>query len=468
MSFSILQAAAEAPGRIAVVFEGEEISFGQLAGRVRSVIAWLADRGVRESADAAPVALVGENTFEVLTLLYALFEIGVPAALVHPRSPEQDRRRWLAEIGVAELLNLSAVDFRSVAPRDAVPLPDDERPLAIVRTSGTGGRPKGVVLSRRAFAAAAAASARNLGWRDDDRWLLSLPVAHVGGLSILTRCLAARRTVVARRLPRFDAGAVARVIEQDRVTLLSLVPTMLARLLDDGFSLPGHLRALLLGGARSPPALLARAADRGWPVLSTYGLTEACSQVATQRYGSVNRGDRGCEPVDGMEVRIAGGAVEIRGRSLMSGYLPAGETPFDADGWLATGDLGRLDAAGRLHIVGRRDDVIVSGGENVDPVAVETALEEHAAITAACVFGVDDADWGQAVAAALVAENPPADEQLAGHLSGRLAVFQLPKRIAYLDRLPWTTLGKVDRRRASSLALPGLRILRPSRSMDNP
>ncbi len=462
MSFSVLQAAADEPERVALVLDGREISFAELAARVLGAIDWFGRQGVGAER-AAPVAVVGETTAEVLITLHALFEIGVPVALVHPRSPEDDRRRWLGEIGADVLLDPSTADFQGSSPDvPARVVPDDERPMVIARTSGSSGRPKGVVLSRRAFASAAAASARNLDWRDDDRWLLSLPVAHVGGLSILTRCLAARRAVVVRSLPRFDAESVAEVIERDRVTLLSLVPTMLRRLLElEGFALPEHLRAVLLGGAAAPPALLERAADRGWPVLTTYGLTEACSQVATQRYGTVNQGELGCgEPVDGMGVRINDGVVEIRGRNLMSGYLPAGDVPpRDEEGWLTTGDLGRLDEAGRLHLLGRRDDVIVTGGENVHPVEVEAVLEDHPGITAACVFGVDDADWGQAVAAAVVAGSPPEDGELLRHLRGRLASHQVPRRIAYVERLPKTDMGKVDRRGCARLAGPRLRLL---------
>lgn len=469
MTLSLFQAAAEAPRRTALVTDGEAMTFATLALEVRGAVAWLERQGVVGRRDpsrlppsgrTSPVGLLAERSARGLALLYALIETGVPVAAVDPRWPEPERRRWLAEVGADLLIDPAAADlsggagFRTPGRADA--LPDDERPLAIVRTSGSMGQPKGVVLSRRAFAASAAASADNLGWRGDDRWLLTLPLSHVGGLSIVTRCLAGRRAVVLRTLPRFDPASVARILEQDRVTLLSLVPTMLQRLLDLGTPPPAFLRAVLLGGAGSPPRLLERAAEGGWPVLTTYGLTEACSQVATQR--AAERGERGAFPVPGMEVRVRGGAIEIRGTSLMSSYLPPGSSPpFDADGWFATGDLGRLDAAGRLHVLGRRDEVITSGGENVHPREVEEALEEHPAIAAACVFGVEDAEWGQAVAAALVSAAPPEGAELRRHLGRRLAGYQRPRRIAYLAELPRTASGKVDRRRAAAAAGPRLR-----------
>ena len=471
MKLSILRAAAEAPGRTALVHRGETLSFADLAAEVRAAIGWLRRRGVDPLTPKGAkqrAALPGDSTREALVLVYALAELGVPMVLLHPRSTAAERRRTLAATGTGIFLDPADLRLRpEVDPEPFEPLAiDPERPLAIVRTSGTAGPPKGVVLSRRAFAAAAQASAENLGWRGDDRWLLSLPVAHVGGLSILTRCLIARRTAVAEPLPRFAAAAAARLVERRRITLLSLVPTMLRRLLDlDGWRPPAHLRAILVGGAAVPPALLERAGRRGWPVLLTYGLTEACSQVATQRYGTAPRSGRGAEPLPGVEVRIRGGVIELRGPSLLSGYLPPPAEPVVTDdGWLCTGDLGELDAEGRLHVLGRADEVIVTGGENVHPREVERALLEHPAITAACVFGVDDDEWGQAVAAALVADPPPGDRELLSFLAERLAPHRRPRWVAFLDALPATASGKEDRRLAARRAAPHLRPLdRPSR-----
>ncbi len=460
MKLSVLRAAEESPGRTAWVTEGREVTFAELASRVRSAIGWLLLRGVEPSANPPPVALLGESSAAGLTLLYALIEMKIPIAMVHPRSSAAERSAWLAEVGAGELIEPAALDLTSPPVRLSRVVPgDEERPLAIVRTSGSAGRPKGVVLSRRAFLAATRASAANLGWRDDDRWLLSLPIAHIGGLSIVTRCLAARRTVVLRSLPRFSAEAVVEILAVDRVTLLSLVPTTLKRLLDlPGYRLPSSVRVVLVGGAAVPAGLRQRAVERGWPVLTTYGLTEACSQVATQRWGDLEGDSSGAKLVPGMELRIRNGVIEIRGPNLMTGYLTVGEeSPFDPAGWFATGDCGCLDSAGRLHVVGRRDDVIVSGGENVHPREVEEVLLSHPAIVEACVFGVPDEEWGQAVAAALVAVVPPADSHLASHLDSGLAGYRRPKQIAFLSELPRGATGKVDRRQTARLAKPRLR-----------
>lgn len=457
--FSVQAAASEAPSSPAFVDGGRVRSWGEVAAEVAGVGEEIRRRGL--AADAVPgVALVGETDLDTIVVLLALFELGIAPVVLHPRWTEVERRRLLAELGdppridAAELR--AAVRGRAQLPR--MPAIDPERALAIVATSGSTGRPKGVVLSRRAFAAAAAASAANLGWRDDDRWLLTLPLAHVGGLSILTRGLAARRPVVLAG-PRLPAEDLVEVATRERVTLLSLVPTQLRRLLAAGLAPPPSLRAVLLGGAAAPPDLLAAGADAGWPLLTTYGLTEACSQVATQPYGTVQRGELGCgPPVAGMAVRIAAdGGIEVRGPSLMSGYVPADGRPPTVDGWLATGDLGELDAAGNLHVHGRRDDVLVSGGENVHPLEVEAVLEGHPAIAEACVFGVADREWGQRVTAALAAHGErPSDGDLRAWLEARLAAFKRPRRVVWLDTLAHTASGKLDRGATIALALARL------------
>jgi O-succinylbenzoic acid--CoA ligase len=345
-----------------------------------------------------------------------------------------------------------------------VPL-DDEVCLAIVFTSGTTGSPKGVVLSRRAFLASARASAENLRWYDDDRWLLGLPMAHVGGLSIVTRCLIARKTVVVpaeiaegRRLETRD---LAKVIESQRVTLLSLVPTQLEWLvsLDPPWRPPPHLRAVLIGGAPARPALLERAADLGIPVLTTYGLTEACSQVTTQPPGSPNRGDQGAGlPLSGTEVHLTEhGVIKLRGPTLLSGYFPDAAAPLDDEGWFETDDVGRFDDRGMLHVVGRRSERIITGGENVYPAEVEAILEQCPQIAKACVFGVPDDSWGEVVAVVVVPTGKPDIPSIIAFAQTRLAAHRRPRLVAFAEALSTAESGKLDRRTTAALARERLR-----------
>lgn len=470
MSLSVFAAAAEAPDRLALVSDDESLTYAQLADRVRPAVGWLRDRKL---AGDAPVALVARNDLPTLELLHALIALGTPALMLHPRLTAPERQRLVDQVQPAGVIDADgdrpwrrqptlggepgpATHHPPVHP----PVPSDpERPLTIVQTSGTTGHPRGVVLSRRAFLASADASAANLGWIDEDRWLLPLSVAHVGGLSIVTRCLLARRTVVLA--PGVEPRPLMDAVRRHRATLLSLVPTLLARILDldPPEAPPAHLRAVLLGGAAASPSLLERAADQGWPTLTTYGLTEACSQATTQRYGTFNRGELGSgPPLPGVELRIGhDDVIQLRGPVLFSRYIPAAEPPGPLldDGWFPTGDHGRLDDRGNLHVLGRRTDRIVTGGENVDPVEVEQVLERLPGVRAACVFGAPDEEWGEVVCAALVAEDEVAIDRLAESIRGlgtTLAPFKLPRRIALLPSLPTNATGKVDRRETARVA----------------
>jgi O-succinylbenzoic acid--CoA ligase len=408
---------------------------------------------------APVVAVVGGAGPETLVSLLALLENEVSFVLIHPRWTRAERDRAIAMAGACVCLESGGALAAVPAPA-AVGNPSVGRGAAIVFTSGTTGRPRGAVLGREALRASAFAHGRVLGWRADDRWLLSLPTAHVGGMMIVVRCLHARRAVVVggrRASGNFDVGETLRVVERDRVTLLSVVPTMLARLLQATSGPPPSLRAVLVGGAAAPPALMERAREHGWPVFATYGLTEACSQVATERPDETPGGVGA--PLPGVEVRIAArdgsaGTIQVRGDVLFDGYLGPEpgeplERPFEADGWFDTGDLGAIGEDGRLRVVGRRSDRIVTGGENVDPAEVEAAVLEWAGAAAACVVGLEDEEWGERMGAVLVpASGFEALGGLAGlgrHLSGRLAGFKRPRCWSVVDGLPLAVSGKVDR-----------------------
>lgn len=467
---SVRAAAREAPDRPALIAGDRTYSFAELAAATSNVLAWLRTRLAAQPGSAnAPVALPARRDPETVVSLLALFELGVPAGLIHARSTERERRLLSAILCPA--LELDPAEAAGTIPPSGPPAAgtaegmgavDAESILAVVPTSGTSGTPKGVLLSRRAFLASAQASARNLGWEAGDRWLLALPLAHVGGLSILVRTLIARRCMVVVPPGRFDAAQTIRAIEEHRVTLGSLVPPMLEAMLEvePAWQPPEHLRALLIGGGPAAPALLSRAADRAVPVLTTYGLTETCSQVTTQRYGTRNRGELGSgAPLEGVELRIVDGEIQVRGPMLFSGYAERGRIRpgVDGEGWLATGDEGELDSAGRLHVGGRLDRRIVTGGESVDPLEIEAALRSLTSIREVVVFGVEDARWGAVVAAALVAEGADPEpgssrEALREQMATILAPYKRPRLVRFLADLPRTPAGKVDRIAAEAAA----------------
>jgi len=441
---SIFAAAEEAPTAPCLVDEGRTWSFSEMAARASSAIEILNARGVEAGQR---VALTPRVHVDSVVWLYALFEAGSPALLVHPRLTPRERD-VLLEGGRADYVIDEAAPHARAEPNPISKDVPAERTLAVVYTSGSRGTPRGAELSRRAFVESARAHAANLGWIPGDRWLLGMPPAHVGGLSILTRSLIARRTVVLAP-GRFEPLLVAERMAREGVTLLSVVPTMLQRLLDLDPPWAPHpeLRAVLVGGAPLSQTLRRRAVERGVPALATYGCTEACSQIATQNLTQV--GESGCgAPLAGVDLRIERGEIQVRGDMLMRGYLGGDEASdtWTHDGWLRTGDCGEFLSGGQLQVLGRLDDVIVTGGENVSPQEVESWLETIPGVSSACVFGTPDAEWGELVAAAIVIDPSRYDrERLRTSMDEELAGHKRPRRIAVLDALPLNRSGKVDR-----------------------
>jgi O-succinylbenzoic acid--CoA ligase len=343
-----------------------------------------------------------------------------------------------------------------------LPVVDLETPATIVFTSGTTGRARGARLSHRSHAASADAWAGLLEPRPTDRWLACLPLFHVAGLAIVVR--ASRWRVPLDVLPHFEATEVAARMAAG-VSHLSLVPTQLEQVLAAwaGRPVPMTLRAILLGGAPIPDATLARAREAGLPVLTTFGLTETSSGIAVGGAEAATLADPAAlRPLPGVRVRVVDpdpadgvGHIQVQGPMLFEGYVGDAAAGADrlADGWLRTGDLGTLDADGLLRIADRREDLVISGGENVYPAEVEAVLREHPAIVDAAVVGRPGATWGSVPVAVVVLAPGVAvdDAELERHCRERLAAYKVPVRFHRLPRLPRNEAGKVLRRELREL-----------------
>ncbi len=305
---------------------------------------------------------------------------------------------------------------------------DDVEPgdALVMATSGSTGAPKGVVLTHDAVAASAAATSAALEVGPDDHWLACLPLSHVGGLAVVTRALVTSTPFTV--LPGFDAAAVEHAAGAG-ATLVSLVPTAMARIE------PSLFRVIVLGGSRPP-------AERPRNSVTTYGMTETGSGVVYDG-----------RPLEGVEIRIDDeGDIAIRAPMLLRAYRD-GSSPVDADGWFATGDVGRwardVDGTPRLQVDGRRGDLIITGGENVWPEAVEAILATHGDVAEVLVRGVDDPEWGQLVEAVVVPTvpvAPPSLDELRAHVKATHAAFMAPRRLTLSTSLPRTALGKPRRR----------------------
>jgi O-succinylbenzoic acid--CoA ligase len=486
--------AATTPERIALVASGRQWTFAQLDAEATTMAQRLAALGVRAGDrvatllhnGAAPAILVHATLRLCATLVplnvrlgeaevaWQLADAAPRVLVVEARTATlADRARResppLRTVGLdpAAASHVGGISLDEVTAAD-VPLRlvhAASDVLAILYTSGTTGQPKGAMLTVGNFWWSAVGSALNLGTHADDRWLACMPLFHVGGLSILLR--AAIYGIPAIVHDGFDADAVNHAIVEERVTIVSLVAVMLQRLLDarDDRPYPDALRCVLLGGGPAPQPLLERCARLGVPVVQTYGLTETTSQVATlapedalRRLGAAGRplypNALRIVAADGTDARTGEpGEIVVRGPVVMAGYAGRSEATARAivDGWLRTGDIGRLDADGFLHVLDRRDDLVVSGGENVYPAEVEAVLLAHPSVAEAAVIGVPDDTWGQRVVAVVRlhdarAAHAGAAELLRAHCRAHLAGYKTPREFRLVtEPLPRTASGKLRR-----------------------
>lgn len=363
--------------------------------------------------DLVALDLPGGQPF--VDALRRVWDAGDAVLPIDRRLPEPARATLLAAMAPSAIIDEhgrhALVGGRPVESGDALVMP----------TSGSTGTPKGVVLTHAAVAASARATTARLGTTSADTWLACLPLAHVGGLSVVTRAITTGARVVVH--DGFDAARVA-AAAREGATCVSLVATALQRV--D----PALFRVIVLGGARPPAELPAN-------VHTTYGLTETGSGVVYDGH-----------PLGGVEVRVEpDGEVLLRGPMLLRAYRD-GTTPLDGDGWLHTGDLGAWLPDGRLHVEGRRGDMIVTGGENVWPEPVEAVLAGHDAVAEVAIAGVPDPVWGQRVVAFVVpgpAGPPPTLAALRDLVGAQMPAFCAPKELRLVPALPRTALGKVQR-----------------------
>jgi O-succinylbenzoic acid--CoA ligase len=377
-------------------------------------------------------------------------------------------------VATVDEVRTDGVDPLSAADPDAVraaswSLADTQ---LILFTSGTTGDPKPARLTTGNLLASATASAFRLGFDPDDRWLATLPLHHAGGISPILRMPIYGMTVVLRE--GFDAGAAADDLDSYDATAVSVVPTMLRRMLDRRGTLAESLRVVLLGGASASTQLIERCRNYSVPVFPTYGMTETASQIATARPEEAFRDPESVgRPLFLTEVTVVDGAGDplpagepgelvVDGPTVTPGYYgdrEATEAAFGEFG-LHTGDAGVRTASGSITVLNRLDDRIVTGGETVDPGSVADVLADHPDVAEAAVVGVPDAEWGERVAALLVPEPgvaPPdsgADgatgrrldpDDVRAFARDRLAAYKLPKSIVVADELPRTVSGTVDR-----------------------
>ncbi|TDB51140.1 MULTISPECIES: o-succinylbenzoate--CoA ligase [Bacillaceae] len=477
------QRAKVTPNRIAIDLESESITFFQLHKRVVKRAFQLASYGIKKGHT---VAIYMRNRIEYIELIHALAYIGAKALLLNTRLKQQEIQYQCSDakasflvadesyeetilISGTELIQLQELTQRyeqEIVLQSQYDLNDT---YTIMYTSGTTGNPKGVMQSYGNHWWSATGSSLNLGLQANDCWLVAVPLFHISGFSILMRSVIYGMRIVLHS--RFEAIEANAAIETKGVTIMSVVTSMLTQMLKElgERKYPESFRCMLTGGGPVPRGLLDDCMEKGIPVYQTYGMTETSSQCVTlapedsiQKLGSAGKPLMPCQlkivNASGKEVTNGlEGEIVVKGPNVTPGYLNKPEETAKAikDGWLYTGDIGKLDEDGFLYVLDRRSDLIISGGENIYPAEIESTLLKHPLIVEVGVTGVPDKQWGQVPAAFLVVTSPIKKEELHIHCQAMLANYKIPKYYFIVDELPRTASNKIVRRKLPKLIEQG-------------
>ncbi len=455
--------ARSTPDNVALITpDGETVTFRELDRRVSDAAQGLDEQMIVRGERVAIHAPLGPD---LITLLLACFRRGVVAAPINLRWPAGSIKSECASIRAEKIIVNQRLEISesirqirlddvlsgsSNGSADAVW--DLTAPATIVFTSGSTGASKPVLHSLGNHVYNAEGSCTNIGIEPADKWLLALPLYHVGGLAILFRCILPGATIA---LPS-EGELITDAIDRLRPTHLSLVATQLGRMLDRGFG-PGarDLKAILLGGSAIEPDLIDRSLDQGLPLHVSYGMSEMSSQITTTPAGA----DRETLATSGRvlpfrEISFDNDHILVRGETRFLGYIngEALEQPFDAEGWFRTGDTGHLDDLGRLVVTGRVDDMFISGGENIQPGRIERALTAIPGIVSAVVVPVPDDDFGRLPVAFVKKASVIRVEEIARRLRETLPGYMIPVAWFALPEDPASSM-KRSRRDLEALAL---------------
>ncbi|EMR05658.1 2-succinylbenzoate--CoA ligase [Bhargavaea cecembensis DSE10] len=463
----ILQRAGQTPDRIAISWEDKQWTFREVAERAMDIARKMRGTGLQEGDRVALLTAGGPDT---VFLIHGGLLAGFELVMLNSRLTQDELAYQIEDSGakavfaddallervpdstaVSHLLSGEGMDF------EPVKLWEEDRTLTIMYTSGTTGFPKGVRQTAGNHLSSAVASALNMGLQEGDVWLCAMPLFHISGFSILCRSLIYGMTV--RLQTKFDAEASAREIAEGSVTTMSAVSAQLVRVLDileaRNERASGRFRQILAGGGPVPSPYIRRAEALGIRILQTYGMTETSSQTATLAAEDALRktGSSG-KPLFFNRIRIDGaekpgdeGEILISGPHVTPGYVGRfSDKPAQVDGWLHTGDIGRLDEEGFLFVLDRRSDLIISGGENIYPAEIEQVLVGHPAVAEAGVAGVEDERWGQVPAAFIVGREDVTAEELETFCRERLARYKVPKHFRFVAELPRNASNKLLRR----------------------
>lgn len=451
--------------------DGTTLSFRELKEKSQRFAKKIAQAGVKKGEH---IGLLSTNQISFIVAIHGLSYLGAVGVLLNTRLTNEEINFQIQDAGVKLLLTadslketsksidvkrlysfseIEALTERSVVLNEELCLEDV---FTIIYTSGTTGFPKGVIHTYGNHWWSAIGSALNLGLDRQDKWLISLPIFHVSGLSTMIKSVIYGMPIYV--MEKFDAEKVHEAIMKKGITIVSVVTVMVQRLLKQlgQESYPDTLRCLLLGGGPAPKPMLIHAKEKNVPVYQSYGMTETASQIVTlsPKDALVKIGSAG-KPLFPAQLKIDKsegdqvGEIIVKGPMVTSGYFnrdEANEKTFH-NGWMSTGDMGYLDDEGFLFVVDRRKDLIISGGENIYPSEIESVLTGMEQISEVGVAGKPDETWGQVPVAFIVKNQEVTEEEIYNYAKDKLANYKLPKEIHFVKELPRNASNKLVRNR---------------------
>lgn len=446
------------PNETALVFEGKEETFAEINEAVEQLAGKLFARGIRKDE---MVAILGKNDRMTFLLIHALQQLGAVTLFLNNRLTKKELAFQLANAKVKQVffadtfaekvvdgISYTELQQTNYLKPELLETWELSRVASVMYTSGTTGKPKGVMQTYENHWWSAVASALNLGLTEKDSWLCSVPIFHISGLSIMMRSVIYGIPVYLEE--HFDEEKITQLLESGKISTISVVTSMLERLLKiHGGSYHPNLRTVLLGGGPASEAVLAICKQRNIPLVQSFGMTETASQIVTlppkDALTKIGSSGKALFPA---EVKIADdGEILLKGPSITPGYLhneTATKAAF-ADGWFKTGDIGYLDEEGFLFVLERRSDLIISGGENIYPTEIEHVIATYEAVKEVAVVGKHDDKWGSVPVAFIIAEQTFDEAELRAICQTNLASFKIPKQITIVETLPKTASGKIQR-----------------------